>query len=89
MSHSCYRVYQIDYTNRGLGPITSLTATGNCLMNSTAYFKKMDISSVWYRSCAKNWFRVMYDDQQAQHPRFKFSLLELTMQPCRKAKQNL
>ena len=46
MSHSCYRVYQIDYTNRGLGPITSLTAAGNCLRNSMAYFKTGNISQL-------------------------------------------
>ncbi len=37
-----------------------------------AYFTNWDISSVWYRSCAGNQFWVIYDDQQAQHPRFKF-----------------
>ena len=38
LSHSCYRVYQIDYTSRGLEPITSLTVTENCARNSMTYF---------------------------------------------------
>jgi len=44
---------------------------GKMCMDFNDLFQSTDISRPWYRSCAKNWFRVMYDDHQAQRPRVK------------------